>query len=374
MIPLTEIVLERSNVSSRIGTRGRKGVVVLNISQKCELRCIYCYANSNTQGKYLGKDNISKVVENISRIDPRLVIVSGGEPLAYPYIEDLLNELYSENVRIILSSNGLLINDKVVNMLKKYDIEYVGISLDIPATEDSKIRKGSDYYKILTNIRTILSKGIEVGIRTTLTKANIYTIEEMLKLCKKNNIRRYCIYHLAPSGKAIDVVYRRLKPDKRIEARLVGYLVKICREYSNVDILLVTEPSDMITISLLSSHSREEFYEKLERYHRRTKCNAGRNIVSIYPDLSVYPCQFNNLEKIGNLENDELLKIVERYNKDRICKGCRLYKYCEGCMIRTYGNVDVDCTFRGLLENVYSGSIHLESWKENILKETLSLV
>ncbi|NPA70292.1 MAG: radical SAM protein, partial [Crenarchaeota archaeon] len=101
MIPLTEIVLGEVKISHRIGEPGRRGIIVLNVSQKCPLKCIYCYSSSTMRGDELNEEGIKIIVREIENVRPRLVIVSGGEPLLYTYIRQLLQELASRKVRIV---------------------------------------------------------------------------------------------------------------------------------------------------------------------------------------------------------------------------------------------------------------------------------
>ncbi len=370
MVPLTEIAFGEVKVSHRIGASGKRGIVVLNVSQKCPLKCVYCYSSSTISGSELDREDINIVAREIEKINPRLVIVSGGEPLLYSNIEYMLQELSRRDIRIVISSNGMFINEEKIKLLKNYNIDYVGISLDIPSQDDSKIRVGSCFNKIVETIRMLTKNGIETGVRMTLTWANMFTIENMLKLCEKYGVHRLCIYHLVPSGRGVET-YRKLKPSPEMETLLLTYLLKLAREYKNIDILTVTEPSDHIVVSLLSSNSKREFEDKLEKFSRRSRCNAGKSLISIYPDLSVYPCQFDNERKLGNLREKSLTELMY-IEQDNYCRGCRLWEYCRGCRLRIKNNIDKDCTLTALYRLAKSGRIVLPDWKIKILEEIFS--
>ncbi|NPB00257.1 MAG: radical SAM protein [Crenarchaeota archaeon] len=367
MIPLTEIAFGEVKISHRIGEKGKRGIIVLNISQKCPLKCIYCYSSSTIGGKELDKEGINIIVREIEKISPRLVIISGGEPLLYSHIDYLLQELSKRRVRIVISSNGMFINNENIKLLKNYNIDYVGVSLDIPSQEDSKIRIGSSFYKIVETIRILTHNSIETGIRMTLTWTSMYTIENMLKLCRKYDVHRLCIYHLVPSGRGLET-YKKLKPPPEVETIFLIHLLKILREYRNIDVLTVTEPSDYIVISLLSSRSKKELEEKIERFSKRSRCNAGKSILSIYPDLSVYPCQFDNKNKLGDLRERSLTDLI--HEEYEYCRGCKLWEYCRGCRLRLRDNIDEDCTLMALYRLVRTERVIVEDWKKRFLKET----
>ncbi len=371
MIPISEIVNGEVTISRSIGTRHGKGIVVLNISQKCALRCVYCYSSSTITGLEMSLENVSKVIKEISKINPRLVILSGGEPLLYPTIEYVFQMLNDNNIKFVISSSGMFISDRHVDMLKKYDVDYIGISLDIPSRYDSKIRVGSNFDKIVESIRMLVNNKINVGIRMTLTWTSMYTIEDMFKLCSKYGIHRLCIYHLAPSGRGVDT-YSKLKPSREIETLFLNYLMKLVKYYKNIDVLTVTEPSDFLTIALLSSNSKREFEDTIGRFYRRCRCSAGRSIISIYPDCTVYPCQFNNSKSLGNLIYESIEDILSKRYEHSYCTRCRLYEYCRGCSIRVVERFDKDCTLYGLYTLAVSARLNIDDWKIKLLEEIFS--
>ncbi len=372
MIPLTEIVYGEANISHRIGSHKGSGIVVLNLSQKCPLRCVYCYSSSTIEGGELKEDDIEILVRNISELSPRLVILSGGEPLLYKHIEELLTQLGRYGIRMVVSSNGMFLNENIISIVKKYNIDYVGISLDIPSREDSKIRQGSSFNRIVDAIKLLRNSDIDTGIRMTLTWANIYTIEEMLRFCKRHNVGRLCIYHLVPSGRGLDI-YKILKPDPEIETLALIHLIKILKHYKNIDVLTVTEPSDYILASIIASSNKNDLDSRISRYYRRSRCNAGKSILSIYPDLSVYPCQFDNRNRIGSLREASLREISTRYQEQSSCRGCKLWELCRGCRLRIENDgVDHDCTVRTFYRLAKAGRVHIEDWKVRYLEENFS--
>ena len=118
--------------------------LVLNISNACNLRCKYCYANGGSYQSDEGMmsrevaeyalDLFYKKYEKIQMIQ-----LFGGEPLMnLPLVEYVCNYVVEKkkNTRIGLVTNGTLISEEFVRLVKKYNI-MVTISYDgVPIVND----------------------------------------------------------------------------------------------------------------------------------------------------------------------------------------------------------------------------------------------
>ncbi|MDZ4059502.1 MAG: radical SAM protein, partial [Bacteroidales bacterium] len=83
----------------------------LELSRECNLRCIYCYANSGDRiiDELSYEEVISAIDQAVELGARKIVVLGGGEPLCYPRIFEVLNYLHDKNVEIELFTNGMLI-------------------------------------------------------------------------------------------------------------------------------------------------------------------------------------------------------------------------------------------------------------------------
>ncbi len=128
--------------------------VVINVSNKCNLNCLYCYAEGGSYGRkdeLMKKDTFIKIVDElINKGINRIGIVSffGGEPLlnyklieyAIPYLKE---KIAIDNIEIV--TNAFLLNREIIMNLKKYDVS-LSISFDGPENITDCLR-GSGVYK-----------------------------------------------------------------------------------------------------------------------------------------------------------------------------------------------------------------------------------
>ena len=100
------------------------GMVWVEITSKCNLRCIHCYNESDSQS--LGEMSLNDyklVIDNVEKLHtPRLQII-GGEPFVNkPLLKEMLKYTVGKFEKIEIFTNGTLITDDWYEFLKKNNI------------------------------------------------------------------------------------------------------------------------------------------------------------------------------------------------------------------------------------------------------------
>lgn len=149
-------------------------ILLEDVTEHCNLRCPTCFTASGPQLN--GVASLEAVLANIDarleREDGRLdvLMLSGGEPTLYPWLEELLAELVDRPiVRIMVNTNGMLVasDDRVLELLRRHrDRLEVYLQYDGPSAEASVHHRGGD----LTRFKELaISRLSEAQIFTTLT-------------------------------------------------------------------------------------------------------------------------------------------------------------------------------------------------------------
>lgn len=171
-------------------------VLVLHLTDYCNLRCRYCFIEGNIPKDYkrrnMTKEVIEKAIDKFSQIitdrtflqSPSIVLY-GGEPLmnwkviryGLEYIRQSqkANRLPSK-VDKILITNGTLIIPEIAEELKKYDV-MVSVSVDGPKDIHNLNRvfkdgKGS-FENTLTGFRVLKEAGIKPTVSCVLSKESL---------------------------------------------------------------------------------------------------------------------------------------------------------------------------------------------------------
>src|SRR6185503_5633916 len=106
----------------------RRPIVVWNVTRTCNLRCVHCYSDSYAQ-KYAGElshEQALGVIDDVAAFNVPALLFSGGEPLTRPDLLDLIEYAVGKGLRITLSTNGTLLDEKIAKRLKELGLTYAG--------------------------------------------------------------------------------------------------------------------------------------------------------------------------------------------------------------------------------------------------------
>ncbi len=171
-------------------------VLVLHLTDYCNLRCHYCFIEGNIPEDYQRKnmteevieraiDKFSQVIEGQNFPKPPSVVFYGGEPLANWKVIKHGLEYLQQNQRVkslpfkmdkILITNGTLITSRIAEELKRYDV-MVSISIDGPKEIHDLNRvfrsgKGS-FQKTIAGLRILKEAGIRPTVSCVLSKESL---------------------------------------------------------------------------------------------------------------------------------------------------------------------------------------------------------
>ncbi|MCL2792204.1 MAG: anaerobic ribonucleoside-triphosphate reductase activating protein [Spirochaetaceae bacterium] len=164
----------------------------------CNLRCPFCH---NKDLVLEDEKNLLPIEEIIKYINKRKnilqgVCISGGEPLIYKDLPDLVREIRSNGVKSVkLDTNGILTE-------RLFDANPDYIAMDIKTTPEKYNMLTGDFYdqniaeKINNSIRAIMESNIMYEFRTTLAPGiiehkDMEEIAFMAKGCRKYTLNKF---------------------------------------------------------------------------------------------------------------------------------------------------------------------------------------
>lgn len=152
--------------------------VQLSVTDHCNLRCTYCYANYPIRGyKDLATDEILYIIDELASLGTRRVNIVGGEPLIRKDIGAIIDYIKDKKMECVMTSNGYLVAKKIEHV-KKLDL--LSISLDGEKEANDANRGKGSYEKAMVAIRIAKGKGIPLQVAAVITKDNLHSINYIL--------------------------------------------------------------------------------------------------------------------------------------------------------------------------------------------------
>ncbi|VAX22069.1 Radical SAM heme biosynthesis protein AhbC, 12,18-didecarboxysirohaem deacetylase, partial [hydrothermal vent metagenome] len=186
----------------------RRPVTAWNITRTCNLKCIHCYTDSEEKA-YDGElttDEGKKLITDLKEFGVPALLFSGGEPLVRKDFWELAAHGKSQGLRMTISTNGTLIDEKTAKRIKETGFSYVGISLDGIGEINDKFRgKDGAFKKAVRGFNNCVAVKQKVGLRLTLTRHNFLNLHEIFDFIEAEKIQRACFYHLVYSGRASEL-------------------------------------------------------------------------------------------------------------------------------------------------------------------------
>lgn len=319
-------------------------LLVLWLTNDCNLRCRYCYANAGEKKEYMSFETAKMAIDRI-KSGPFKVQLAGGEPLLNLELVRLIYKYIKEAgtpAVLQMQTNGTLIRKETASELKKMNIS-LGVSMDGGVEMNEALRgKSAD---IIQGIQHLAQAGIKVNLNCVVTSLNVKHLPQLVDMAFYfGNVGGIGLDLLRKSGRAIQKQIAEADPDE-ISAALRAAYEKTQFLYS------ITGKKIII----------REIEDARKRLLADTKCkgychaSCGGSMV-VLPDGCLYPCgSLAGMSQyyMGNV-NQENIKIIElKTNKDKNCTNCKYKKVCPGgCpsrLIMNYGNTyysPQDCALR----------------------------
>lgn len=182
----------------------KKPVVVWNCTQRCNLKCVHCYAKSEDKS-YTGElptDQAKAMIDDLAAFGAPVLLFSGGEPTLRKDLVELMQYAKDAGMRVVISTNGTLISREKAESYAEVGLSYVGVSLDGgPETHDKFRGIPGSFDKAIAGIRNSRAAGIKVGLRMTINRRNAQDIDAVFDLLEEEDVPRVCFYHLVYAGR-----------------------------------------------------------------------------------------------------------------------------------------------------------------------------
>lgn len=328
-----------------------KPVVMWNLTRRCNLACQHCYMDAEKEAsEELSLEEGVRLVDDLAALQIPILIFTGGEPLLSRNFFAYAFHAREIGLRTVISTNGTLITPEAARLMAEAGIRYVGVSMDsvTPGRHDAFRGVAGAWDKALQGLRNARDAGLKTGLRITLTRDNWQDVPALLNLALKEEIPRFCLYHLVPTGRGARISERDVTPEQR--RSVIRLLAEAAVELKNENIEILTTDSPMdgaYLLELLKGDPRREQVRKL--LTNAGGCSTGVKVANINHKGDVHPCHFMPHVVVGNVRersfrdiwiehpSPELLALREiKSSLKGACGKCDYQDLCGGCRQKAY--------------------------------------
>jgi radical SAM protein with 4Fe4S-binding SPASM domain len=319
--------------------------VYWTVTQRCNLRCVYCFAEASpAHHDELDTATSLIVADSIASAEPKWVFFTGGEPMVRPDLYELAGRCKKHGIRTGLLTNATLIDHRAAEAIAS-TFDSVAVSLDSaePSLHDALRGKGT-HARTVQGIALLIQSGTTPSVNTTVTSMNIGDVMQLARLMRDMGVTEHRLSVHMPVGRGSSDGLE-CEPEQ-----LASLLQDILRDG---------------TWKELKRKSPATFQSYLpKRFRPKCQCGLGTNEVSVDHTGTVYPCRLlNGVPEMvaGNVLRNSLAEI---YRESPVllecrsltvedipgCSACTYRYFCGGgCRALAYHNCgDLQAQFSGM--------------------------
>lgn len=314
--------------------------IMLCVSNDCNLRCKYCYAQGGSYGVPRSIMNIDTAKQFIDFCDKyfnniKKIVFFGGEPMLNPkvieYVCKHITRIFTGKNQCIpifsIITNGTMLTSHIINIIKEY-ISEITVSIDGPAFIHDKNRvyeNGNGSYAKAVRFIEEIKKIKDLDIQYEAT----YTRDAILEGYDHSSIKTYLEKNLDMKGVVIN--------DSHID-----------KEYEYKNIKSITKEKMVETNFKCLPPIFWEILNLLINKHTNTFCCIGYKNFSVSVKGDIFVCHLQNEKKgcnLGTIFGDNLFKTPDHFSH-LICDLNKHNKKCEECWCRNLcGGCTVECFY-----------------------------
>jgi radical SAM protein len=183
-------------------------VVIWEMTRACDLSCVHCRAAAQSRRSQfeLSTEDGYRLIDDIARLQPRVFVITGGDPLKRDDVYDMI--AYAKSVGLepsVTPSATPLLTPEAIKRMKLSGVTRLAISLDHYKREDhDNFRRVPGSFDLtIRAIEAAAEQNIPVQINSTVSKRTAADMPKLAALLSRYpNIVMWSVFFLVPTGRA----------------------------------------------------------------------------------------------------------------------------------------------------------------------------
>ena len=247
-------------------------ILNLELTDVCPLNCPYCYKNLEMTHN-IDFSLLYRIIDEFAENGGRHILLSGGEPLLYPYLIEAIKKCSDANLTTAISTSGYGVSETKLKDLFEAGLNSLYISLNSHIPEINELSR--DGYELAINAMKLCQMlSLPYKLNTVIRHDNVWHLQELIEFSHSHG------------ADGIDLLSN--KPN------------------SNGEISSPLEPGDLYEIiDIINRNEKYLSYQKcftqLSTYFNKIRgkakldsilkgCPAGKYSIAIFSDGFYAPC------------------------------------------------------------------------------------
>lgn len=226
----------------------------LEITGKCQLECVHCYAESGPDGTAgsMSANDWHRVIDEAAAIGVRMVQFIGGEPTLHPDLPDMVQHALDAGLEIELFSNLVHVTPRLWELIEDGGVRLATSYYSTDPVEHATITRRNTHARTRANLAEAARRGIPVRVGIIGVQAG-QDVQGATADLNELGVTDIGVDHLRQVGRGI-------RRDQPTTAQLCG--------------------------------------------------NCGQGVAAVAPDGAVWPCVFSRWLPVGNVLQQPLAEIL----------------------------------------------------------------
>ncbi len=288
----------------------------ISVTKKCNYTCSFC-----SQSDFLNSASLDfpTAAERVfSLFTPRLIILTGGEPLIEPrIINDYIHYCREKDVELGIFTNMSLLTPGIAEEMKTLDKLWLRTTINgaDEKTHETMYPEGS-FKTLIDSVTLALKYGIKLKVRVTVTKKNIEALPAIVNLVTTLGIAEIDFRPYAPLSQHEHDEFT-LPVEEHLRA--LKSILELKKAYPAARIKLLPNWFDYIVLPI-------------DRLGDCELCKCGKAYLYIDSNGDILTCAgYRNA--LGNIYTDNILDVFKNTPFLEEIKKERFGKYCQSCPV-----------------------------------------
>jgi MoaA/NifB/PqqE/SkfB family radical SAM enzyme len=262
-------------------------IIQMQYKYACNLKCEHCAIlpmQEKRGRKSLTPDDVVKIAQQADELGLARFVITGGEPLIFSDLDDVVAAIDPRRFYINMDSNGWFLDYEKALHLKKIGIDRIQLSIDSYYSEEHDVFRGmaGSHERAMKAVDATINAGLQIFIQTVVTHSRLHS-EEFIKFIEYFNKKGIMVF--------------------------VTYAKPVGAWEGNFNDIVTRE--DMLWFENVLEKKYQVCTHLTSAYGLNMGCIAVKGMFSITEYGDVLPCPYMQIS-LGNIFNEPLKDIITR--------------------------------------------------------------